>query len=374
MIRTVNNGTQLIQAAIDAANFPITKIVVDNDSGVITVPAGVTVPKKLKATSKQLEIDLQGHTIIAGGSMEYVIGREQPIDNNESINMMQSQRFVIKNGLIDCKLMAGTGVLMRSTYHDNINGVTVINGLNGGIIEQFGMNAKIEQCEVRNTMGIGIGLMRGMHPGSGFNNSGSNSSRILQSRVFPKDGQMACFAASATGSVIMDGAIVDAARDQSPQRGYWIFNEGSTTAKNVTIENWWGETVTDLAMFDLNLNGGYCRISGGFPQYGGTLVKAIGINYAELFLDMTGFIPGTTKFQTQPGGVVWSFRDNNTSFDFANPANWVGGVLPQKWFIERFGSSKDREFRVPGGFKLNGSNIINQTTLDTILAGYVKKP
>ncbi len=169
MIVTVTNGENLIKAVRDAETMNITKIVIDADE--ITLSGSVNLPKKLKALSKQLIIDGCGTTIKAGVPMPYMIGRPQPVDANEANNVMQSQGFNIENMFLDCKGVADYGILMRCTYHDLIKRVTVISALKGGIVEEFGMNCLIEQCETRNISGIGIGLQNGTYTGAGFNKS-----------------------------------------------------------------------------------------------------------------------------------------------------------------------------------------------------------
>lgn len=375
MTITVNTPEQLIQAVREAETKPITVIKIDTDTGIMDLAAPVVIPKKLKALSKQLEIHLQGHTLRATTAMEYVIGRPTPVDQNESLNVMQSHGFHIHSGMIDGRSQSTNGIRMESTYHDLIEKMTVIS-CGSGIIEKFGMNARVSQCEVRNCEGYGIGLLRGTNPGAGHNNAGSNRSEVIQSRVFPTNNQFACFGMTSSGSVVFDGAIVDASTGNTPDRGYLVDVFSSTTSKVAEFKHWWGESPTNVAMFDLNLNGGHVHIHGGFPQYGGTMVRAAGTNYPEIYFDLTGFIPGGTKFQVVQGSqnaVVWAFRGNNTSFNFRDPANWVGGLVPGKLMVEGFGSTKGWEFHQSGPIKMNGSNIINQTELARQLALYVKK-
>jgi len=372
MIATVTTGDNLIKAVRDAETSNITKIIIDADE--ITLNAPVHLPKKLKALSKQLIIDGCGTTIKAGVPMPYMIGRPQPVDANEANNVMQSQGFNVENVNLDCKGLAESGVYMRCTYHDLIERVTVISASKGGIIMEFAMNCDVRRCETRNISGIGIWLKNGDEWGGGFNKSGANMGDVFKSRSFPKQGQIACFRSDASGNTEFNRCTVDASKNNIPQRGFQVVNDNSTTCKNVTIRGGWEETVTSIAMFDLSLTGGVCTIEGNFPQYGGTMVRTVGTNYSEVHLSTFGTLHGAAKFEAVDQDTVWKFSDNPTSYDFTNPANWIGGVLPGKYFVEGFINNKEYGYKAVGAVKLNSSNIINKQVLDAELSKYQLKP
>jgi len=358
MIVTVTNAENLIKAVRDAETMNITKIIIDADE--ITLTAPVHLPKKLKALSKQLIIDGCGTTIKAGVPMPYMIGRPQPVDANEANNVMQSHGFNIENMFLDCKGIAEYGILMRCTYHDLIKRVTVISAAKGGIIEEFGMNCLITLCETRNISGIGIGLHNGTYTGAGFNKSGSNMGTVDQCRSFPKQGQIACFSSTASGNTAFIRCTVDAATNQTPQRGFYVVNDGSTTCKSVRITDFWAETLTTIAMIDLSLTGGYAHISGGYLQYGGVMVRAQGTNYSEVHIERYGNIPGSAKFEAIDQDTCWYFGANAVSYDFTNPTNWLYNSLPGKYWVEGFHHNKEWSLRAKGATKLNGKNILTQ--------------
>ena len=365
MIVTVTSGDHLIKAAKNAETMGITKIIIDAED--ITINAPVKLPKRLKALSKQLIIEGNGTTIKAGVPMPYMIGRDAPIDANEANNVMQSQGFSIDHMLLDCKGLSGAGIYQRCSYHNEINKVTAISATNAGIIDEFGMNSRITLCETRNISGVGIYLKNGAEWGGGYNKSGSNMSQVVQCRSFPKQGQTACFRSDASGNITFDGCTVDASTNNTPQRGFQVVNDNSTTCKNVTIRGAWAETVTSVAMFDLSLTGGYAAISGVFPQYGGTMVRAVGTNYSEVYVTAFGNVHGSAKFEAVDQDTVWYWGNNATSYDFLNPANWIGGVLPGKYFLEGFINNKEYGYRSVGAVKLNGQKLVTEDVMNAAI-------
>lgn len=358
MVAIVTNGTQLVNKARAASEWNITRIVVEAEE--ITIPDMVAMPKKLKCSGKQLEIDLQGCTVKAGKAMEFMFGRVAPVDNVEAVNTYQSQGFHIHNGLLDGKGLAQYGILNRSSYHNLTERVTVISTPGGGIVEEFGMNCIIRQCETRNILGYGFALLPGSWSGAGLNSSGSNNSEVNHCRSFPKQDQAACFVSKHSGSTRFIANIVDAAKDQLPQRGFLIDNSGSTTCKNVTIDGLWAESLTSVAMIDANLSGGYLIVSGMYPQYGGVMIRAEGTNYSEVHAGLFGNVPSNARFHAVDADTVWKFSDNPVSYDFTNPVNWIGGVLPGKYFVEGFIYNKEYAFKSVGAVKLNGKNLLTQ--------------
>lgn len=358
MIVTVTSGEHLIKAARNAETMGISKIVIDAEE--ITINERVKLPKKLKTLGKQLIIEGNGATIKAGVPMPYMIGRDAPVDANEANNTMQSQGFSVDHLFLDCKGLADAGIYQRCSYHNELIKVTAISALKGGIIDEFGMNSRIVQCETRNISGVGIWLKNGAEWGGGYNKSGANMSYVVQCRSFPKQNQTACFRSDASGNITFEGCTVDASTGNTPQRGFHIVNDNSTTCKNVTINGAWAETVTSVAMFDLSLTGGYASISGVFPQYGGTMVRAVGTNYSEVYMTCFGNLHGSAKFEAVDADTVWYFGRSPVSYDFTNPANWINNTLPGKYFVEGFINNKEYGYKSVGAVKLNGKNIVTQ--------------
>lgn len=378
MVKTAHTGAELVQYMAEAATSPISLIKMDTESGIFDLPAPAIYPKALRAMGKQLEVDLQGHHGIAKPAnpaipWEFMIGRPQPVNADEANNVMQSQGFSLIKGSLDGKGVAVNAVLHRCGFHDLIQKVTTKNTTNG-IIMEFCMNSLMKLCETRATPGIGFGIHRGTYVGAGDNSAGSNGTKAELCRSFPLHGQFACFSTNDTGMGIFDLCKVDAATNNTPQRGFLVDHRDCTTAKNNPITNSWVESPCSVAAFDLILNGGVVWISGTYPQKAGTLIRATGKNYTELYLDMTGTVHGQAKLDCAgtPGAVVWSFMNNPTTFDFLNPVNWINGQMPNKYHMEYFGKTKGREIRTQGSLMLNGSKVVTELMMKTELANYQK--
>jgi hypothetical protein len=367
MAITVTSGAALVKAVRNAGEFGYTKIIIDAEE--ITLPDRVILPKKLKCSSKQLIIEGNGCTINAGAPMPYMIGREAPVDANEANNIMQSQGFDIVNMKLNGKGLAETGIYSRCTFHDLVERVTVASTTKHGIVMEFAMNCEVRRCETANIPGVGIWLKNGAEWGGGYNKSGANMGDVVKSRSFPKHGQTACFKSDASGNTAFKRCTVDAAKYKDaagvehpavPKIGWDINNDNSTTCKNVKVTDFWAESLCETALIKLSLSGGYAVISGAFPQYAGVMVMAEGTNYSEVHIDHFGNVHGSAKFHAVDADTVWKFSDNPVSFDFSNPANWIGGVLPGKYFIEGFIYNKEYAYKAVGAVKLNGKNLLTQ--------------
>jgi len=357
----VTNSTELYAAVANAATTPTGKITYEGGTLRLTQP--ITLPNQLanKNRFSRLIIDFNGATIEAAAAMPYVIGRALPDSQRIADNVMQSQGFTILNAFIDCKNLAQSGVVLRATYHDYIAWVTVISAVNDGISEKFGMNAYIFQCEVRNCGGYGISLTNGDWTGAAANNSGSNMGSINNSRVFPRANQTACFASVRSGNTGLYGNIVEFAVNQVPMRGMLIDNSTSTTCKAVTVDRTWLESEVSGANFDVIGNGGTIDILHGYPQKNSTQVRVSGGNYTQVNVEKWGNMIGRFQAATN-NGVVWKFSSNGNAYDYSSPTNWVNGVLPISYYIERFAADQSWQYFIPTGrsMRINGSRIVTQ--------------
>lgn len=373
MVRTVNDGAGFIRALEESATKGISMIKIDSDQEILPLPSPAKMPKRLKALSHQLIIDGQGHSMSASTVMAYMIGRDMPVDATEANDIMQSQSFKIENLFLDGKGKADTGILQRASFHDEITHVEVASTLRDGIVLEFGMNSKIDQCQTRNIPRYGFSLRH--IEGLGLNKSGSNGFNVIASRSFPREGQLACFHTSATGRQSFLGNFVDHHNGEQPMYGVLVNNAGSTTAKNIVIQGLWAESELQEggAMILLGLNGGKALVEDVYPQKAGILIEAQGGNYGEINVGEFGYIPGTARFKGPQNGVLWNFYNQPTSFDFISPANWIGGVVPTKIISQGF-VNKSKSWGWRGSHpQYNDSRIVTQTMMDTALAGYVKK-
>lgn len=359
------------RAAIAAAEAG-TCTVISVNAQVIQLTQPLILPRSMNTRNRlrRLEIDGNGCTLQVMAAMEYALGREKPLSQADAINFFQSQGFTIKGLFIDCRQMAQYGILMRSTYHDFIQHVTVVGATAGGIVERFGMNCIIDQCEVRACMGYGIALLPGDHTGAGANNAGCNMGTVRNSRVFPLTGMYACFALIRAGNSGLYDNIVDFAQyknaagqmvDEVPMRGFLIDNSGSTTCKLNIIDRFWLESITSIAGIEVIGAGGLSYLAHGYPQKGPVMVKVSGTNYHQVVIEGWGNITG--KFMAAlNNGVVWRFNNNATSYDFANPVNWVNGLLPVNFVVERFGTDQSWQYQTPSNrtLKHNSKTILTQ--------------
>ncbi len=328
----------------------------------------------IDARNKLRRLNIYGHGcfIEVMDTMEAVFNRGLPLSEADARDNYQSQGFTIDGFFIDCKGLARYGILQRATYHDYIHHVTVVGATQGGIVERFGMNAIIEQCEVRACLGYGIALMNGDWNGAGKNRSGSNMASIRNCRVFPKQDQDACFAAICSGNTAMYDNIVDYAQretfpgskvyvDEIPKRGVLIDNSGSTTCKLNLICGLWAESQTSIAMIEWISSGGICISERCYPQKTGVMIKVSGTNYGQMLVNNWGYISG--KFQAATNNsIVWRFNNNASSLDLASTVNWVDSRLPVNFFIEGFAVDQSWQWKTPSNRRLkhNGKNIVTE--------------
>lgn len=330
-----------------------------------TIKTKLELPHKLYGASKMLFVYGNGATFIAGDSLKYVLGR-YPASQTEANDTMQSQAFIISGFNVDGKGKANTGILLAASYNSEISHCDVTNCINGISLE-FSMLTEISHCTVKGISGEGFIIRNGTWAGAALTNAGSNGSRIYMCKVFPSAGQTSCFSVYASSDCVLDGDIVDSHTNTIPMRGFKIDALSSTVVKDITIQHVHAESDVSVAMFDLNLAGGYADINHVYTQKTGPLISVNGTNYPHVYVDKVPVVPANVTFKTTGTGIIWSFSEVNA--DVSLTKSWSGGIKPYYWDSKRFiqspyyqtsGDTLNGSFKYGGTVKINGKTPITQ--------------
>lgn len=349
---TVSTQAEFQQALNNAGTSPISCIDIVND--VIELTSPLIIPKTLNAPSKRLIINGNGATIKPANTLTGTIPAlimRQAANQNEALNIMQSQSFHFNDIMFDGRGVATVGIDLAATY-----GSSVINcsfkSLQTGLHLRFGLMARVVNCLANAITGSAFVADMGNWTGANNVNSQSNHTRFEQCRVFNLQGAFAAFAIYAASGIVLDQCISEGNR---PNYHVFFDSKGSTVVKDFTMRNTHLESVATIAGIRLRLAGGYATISDVYSQYDMVLIDAeAATGYPHVYVKNVPWLTGGTQFKTTGTAVVWSFEEMYQPEQLFNTTRWVGGVIPFYRYNEFFNQSKQI---ITNSMKVNNKTI-----------------
>lgn len=334
----INVATQaeFQQALNNASTLPRSCIEIVNDTIELTSP--LILPKTLNAASKRLIINGNGATIkpASGVALPALILR-QASNQNEALNIMQSQSFHFNDIMFDGRGTTTIGIDLASTYGSSVENCS-FKSLQTGVHLRFALMTRVINCLTNAISGTAFIADMGNWTGSSSSNSQSNHTRFEQCRVFNAQGAYAAFAMYAASGMVLDQCISEGGQ---PNYHVYFDSKGSTVVKDFTMRNTHLESTATVAGIKLKLATGYADISNIYSQYDMVLIDAEALaGYPHVYVKNVPWLTGGTQFKTTGTAVIWSFEEIYEPDLIWNTTKWVGGVIPFYRYVEFFNQSK----------------------------------